>query len=652
MADISKYYRPGRILIVFLSAVLLYANTFTHKYALDDAIVITENIYTKSGISGIKEIFTDDSFTGFFKEKKELVPGGRYRPLSIATFAVEYEIFGEKPGISHVINVILYALTGILILGIFSKLTDTDKGKSIFLNLPFLCTLLFIFHPVHTEVVANIKGRDELLALLLSLGALSFVIIYIHSGNIIYLVISGISFFMALLSKENSIIFAILIPMTVWYFTKPTLRRITIIAVPLLISAAVFLIIRTAVLGGFNPDVSGELMNNPFLHASSSQKYATIFYTLINYIRLMFFPHPLTFDYYPYHVKLYQLNHPLVIISIMIHLLIIIIAIAGIRSRSKLSYGIFLYILPLILVSNILFNVGTFMNERFIYFSSLGFCMVTAYYLTDRLSLILNKKSYPLIISGTLVPLLILYSIKTISRNRAWKDDFALFTTDVKTSSNSAKSNCTAGGILWEKARDMKNDSLKHSYLTQPIMYLNKAVKIYPDYVDAYRLLGNACYELNKDIDRSVYYYRQVLKRNPSDETTYQNINSILSNYDSIDHKIAIYEDMLGINPARYDINYNLGNLYGKYKNNIVKALAYLKAAAAINPDKKELCKDIGVAYGISGQFSESIRWLEKAIAMDPEDYTIYINLGITYQRMGNFTRANEYFMKAQELRK
>jgi Tfp pilus assembly protein PilF len=652
MAGISKYYKSARILLVFVSAVLLYANTFNHNYALDDAIVITENIYTKNGIDGIKDIFTTDSFTGFFKEKKELVPGGRYRPLSIATYALEYELFGEKPETSHIINVILYALTGILILGIFSRLYDPGNNKNNFLSLPFLCALLFIFHPVHTEVVANIKGRDEILALLLSLGVLSFAISYINSGNFIYLVISSISFFMALLSKENSIIFVLLIPVTVWYFTETSLKRTAIITIPLLISAAIFLVIRTTVLGGFNSEVSGELMNNPFLHASSSQKYATIFFTLLNYIRLMFIPHPLTFDYYPYHIKLYQFNNPLVVLSIIMHLLILITAIAGIRSKSKLSYGILLYLLPLILVSNIIFNVGTFMNERFIYFSSLGFCFVGAYYLTDKLSLIPGNKIYPVVISIILIPLLIFYSGKTISRNKAWKNDLTLFTTDVKTSSNSAKSNCTAGGILWEKARNMKDDEARHNYLSLSIMYLNKAIKIHPDYVDAYRLLGNAHYELNKDIDRSIYYYRQVLKRNPLDEATYNNINSILGSCDNIDHKIALYEGILEINPARYDINYNLGNLYGKYKNNISKALTYLKAAAKINPDSKELCKDIGVAYGISGQFNESISWLEKAIALDPDDYTIYINLGITYRRMGNLSKANDFFMKAEQFKK
>jgi tetratricopeptide (TPR) repeat protein len=651
MTGISKYYRSAQILIIIASAIMLYANTFNYNYALDDAIVITENIYTKKGINGLRDIFTNDSFTGFFKEKKELVPGGRYRPLSIATFAIEYELFGEKPGISHIINVILYAITGLLILTLFSRLYNHDSRKNIFISLPFVCALLFVFHPLHTEVVANIKGRDEILALLFSLGTLSLAAVYNHSGKVACLVSSALTFFMALLSKENAIIYILLIPLTVWYFTESPFKRIFLTTIPLLIAAVVFIIIRTAIIGSFNTEISGELMNNPFLHASLSEKYATIFFTLLYYIKLLFIPHPLTYDYYPYHIRLHQFGSPLVIISVILHLLIIIIAFAGIKNKSKLSYSILIYLLPLIMVSNIIFNVGTFMNERFIYLSSLGFCMLAAFYLTDKLSAILRGKIYQLVLLTILVPVLTLYSVRTISRNKAWKNDFTLFTTDVKTSSNSAKSNCTAGGIILEKAKECEDQDTRNKYLTRSIFYLNRAVKIHPDYIDAYRLLGNAWYDLCKDADKAIYYYIQALKRNPADETTYRNIHSVLNSCDSIDQKISLYKNVLEINPARFDINYRLGNLYGKYKNDIANALYYLNAAAAINKKNKELCKDLGVAYGMDGQYVESVKWLEKAVAMDPGDYTIYINLGITYRKMGNQGKAKEYFLKAEQLK-
>ena len=103
------------VLLTGILGFLLYANTLSHGFVLDDKIVITENQFTKQGFSGIKDIFTHDSMTGFFGRDKNLVAGGRYRPLSMAIHAVEWEIFGDWPLVYHLINVLCYALTGILL---------------------------------------------------------------------------------------------------------------------------------------------------------------------------------------------------------------------------------------------------------------------------------------------------------------------------------------------------------------------------------------------------------------------------------------------------------------------------------------------------------------------------------------------------------
>jgi hypothetical protein len=104
-------------LVIFLVGFLLYANTFQHEFVLDDAIVFSENSFTKSGIKGWSGIFSKDTFYGFFQQegKEQLVAGGRYRPFSLATFALEVSLFGLQPVSGHVINAILYGILGIVI---------------------------------------------------------------------------------------------------------------------------------------------------------------------------------------------------------------------------------------------------------------------------------------------------------------------------------------------------------------------------------------------------------------------------------------------------------------------------------------------------------------------------------------------------------
>jgi len=81
------------LFILFGLTILLYANSLFNRYALDDSLMIVDNKFTQKGFKGIGDILTNDSFVGFFGKQKKLVAGGRYRPLSHITFAVEKELF-------------------------------------------------------------------------------------------------------------------------------------------------------------------------------------------------------------------------------------------------------------------------------------------------------------------------------------------------------------------------------------------------------------------------------------------------------------------------------------------------------------------------------------------------------------------------------
>ena len=90
-------------LLIMVLSFVLYANTLTHDYTQDDAIVITDNEFTEKGFSGIPDILRYDTFRGFFKEAgiAQLVSGGRYRPLTLVLFAVEVQFFGQNPDLKY-----------------------------------------------------------------------------------------------------------------------------------------------------------------------------------------------------------------------------------------------------------------------------------------------------------------------------------------------------------------------------------------------------------------------------------------------------------------------------------------------------------------------------------------------------------------------
>ena len=247
--------------ILFFAGLILFANTIGHDYAVDDAIAIYDNEFTTEGIAGIPDLWKYDSFRGFFKEegKENLVSGGRYRPLSMTLFAIEYQVFGDNPSAFHFFNVIWYAL---LITLLFIWLSGLFADKFPW-QLAFLIALLFLAHPVHVEAVANIKGRDEILCLLLCLLSAQF---FMKKPWL-----SGLFLLLAFTAKEMAVTAMVWIPMAYIALRQidwvPALKK----AIPLFWAFVIYMFIRTVLVGiPLMSETTMELMNNPFLRWDGS----------------------------------------------------------------------------------------------------------------------------------------------------------------------------------------------------------------------------------------------------------------------------------------------------------------------------------------------------------------------------------------------
>ncbi|MDP4934065.1 MAG: hypothetical protein NWR30_05095 [Salibacteraceae bacterium] len=256
-------------IITFLLGFALYANTIPFDYTLDDKLYITANEFTKKGIDGIHDIWTNDLMTGFFGSKKNLVEGGRYRPLSQTTHAIEWQIFGNNPEISHLINVVLYGLIGMLLLSVLKRIFSWKEDRW-WWSIPFVATALFLAHPTHTEVGASIKSRDEILSVLFALMAFRSVLVYIKNGHFLHVILAGFWFFSSILSKESSATFIGVIPLTLIFFPQGSFKRSALSMTGMVAFVGLYLMIRTSVYSdhGDSMLVANELMNKPYILAT------------------------------------------------------------------------------------------------------------------------------------------------------------------------------------------------------------------------------------------------------------------------------------------------------------------------------------------------------------------------------------------------
>lgn len=636
------------LLVFLLLSLLLYGNTLSNDYCLDDTIVITENTFTKDGISGIPDIFTYESFTGFFGKEKQLVSGGRYRPFSIATFALEYQFLGLNAAFSHFVNIVLYGLTGYFIFLLILLLLPQQVQSKWYQSISFLVAALFMFHPVHTEVVANIKGRDEILALLF--GILSFwqVLLYDKNRKLRNLVFSSFFLLLALFSKEHALVFAVLIPLSLIMFRRTGTKQFLTVALWLVVPSIIFLSVRQVILGNVLQIPVTELMNNSFIGATSAQHFATVFYVLLKYLQLLVFPHPLTYDYYPYHITLTDWENLIPVISIIIYSAILIASIIYFRRQPLITFSVLLFLLPLLPVTNIFFPIGTFLSERFLYIPSLGFCILGGFFLYKGL-----KAPKRILKTGTWIIIsvfAVFFGWKTISRNAVWENDLTLFTTDVKISHNSAKGNCAAGGILFDHYKNFTDTVVRNEMIKPAIQYLENAITIHPKYEDAWLLLGNTYTLFPDSIPKALFCYEQILSFSSGNTKAIQNIEYLTLIEKQPARKADLLERVLQYKPDSYHILSQLGNTWGKELQNLDKAAYYLEKAIEVNPQGKEAMRDLGVAYAMLNNFRKSAEVLEKAVRLDSTDANTWVNLGLTYTHLREVQKAGICFEKAKLL--
>lgn len=593
--------------IIFFVALGLYYSTSNFGYALDDKLVITDNTYTNQGFAGIKKIFTEESFTGYFGQQKDLVAGSRYRPLSMVTFAIERQFFQSpkedgygklvkdaegkqlmsgNPAISHFINALLYALSALLLFRVLCLMFPAKPDAKWYFSIPFAATLLFVVHPLHTEVIANIKGRDEIMSLLFSFGALYYAFRYVGQKSKMILLLSLVCYFLAVLSKENALTFVVIIPLTIYFFTNTKKPAVLGLSLPYLFVTIIYFIIRFKVIGFIVKNtVITDLMNNPFFGMSFGQKMATIIYTLGLYVKLLFVPHPLTHDYYPYTIPIMSFTDWGTLVSILLYLMLGFIAWKGFRTKNPVSYSILFFVITLSIASNLVLPVGTFMNERFVFVSSLGFGIAVAYLGLEKLPALFIKYANVLRLAALVLiaAVAVWFSVLTINRIPAWKNNFALNEADIITSANSARENTYMSLGLYNKCQQVKDTVEKKQLLAGANNYLKRSLEIFPGYGSALQMLSAVAaeeFKYDNDAGKLLNSFTIVLLKTKSPE--------------EVDRFLEWMNGRGRYNEQLFKFYHKLAyELFLKQEHDVFKAEKYCQMGLKIDPNNAVLQKDL-----------------------------------------------------------
>lgn len=587
---------------------LLYANTLQHDYCLDDFSSIKENWVVKGGLKNIGTIFTTEYRYGVWSS-----PGSLYRPIPLTLFAWQWQIAPDDPHFAHLINVLLYALTGWLLWVTWRRILANYPPV-----LPALAVLIFMAHPVHTEVVANIKSVDEILALLGCTASLYALWRYFDNKHGAWLLASVAFYGFGLFCKESAITFLAVFPLTMWFFTSLSLGKNLRLTALMLLPAAVFLMARQNVIAAQQHKEIFSVLDNFIVGAANQgERFASAFMMCGRYLWTLVLPHPLVHDMgYPQMTPVTFADWRAVL-GLLTYLGMGIWALLHLKKKHFLSFAALFYLITFSLFSNVLIQIGTSYGERLLYVPSLGFAFAVAYlfcrlFNVNDLREIWNPNGKGIALWGAAGILLATYSVKTISRNPAWFDSGTLYAADIGHSPNGAKLNYHHALELTKKGLDeATGEVLDSTWVLKGIDAYTKAIQLYPQYHDAYGSRGLAYFRLKK-YDQAFDDYQQSLKYRPNDAKVLSNMGFIYFLRNQLDEAERVYRESIKFDPRFVDARRNLGAVMAM-KRDFPAAIEQWEEALKYDPQNVTLLNYIGSAYKDMGQPEKGQPYLDKA---------------------------------------
>jgi len=621
-----------RLVFIIITCLLFFSNIYKNEFVFDDPDIILNNKAIQN-ICDLKSILT----TNYWHDKAN---AGLYRPFVFITYAVDYYLWGKNPVGYHFINIIAHILVCFFVFLILRELKIKEESA-------FLASVLFAVHPVHTEAVTGIVGRAEVITtMFFCISWFSFFKVYkkvdynVENIKIIdkYMIISSLSYLLALCTKENSFIFPIIVLMTIIYFESAVcLKKITkslVLFIPYGLMFSVYMAIRWQVIGSVGPAGTEQ-----FFH---STPVYSIFLTMLRvfawYLKLLILPTDLVCVYRQWDISTTFFDWR-VLLSMSIVIIWLWITFLFFKER-KLWQFLSLFILVCLLpVSNIIL-IGDIMAERFLYLPSIGYCalfVIASTKFSDFSFKTISLTTYKRVLCAFFATVFILMGIGTLKRNAEWKNGIIFWKTTIKDIPYSYSAYYNLAYSFWEKG-----------YKKKAIEVLRRSLRNKPDHAETRKFLGYIYDELG-DYDQAIYQYTILLKTNPEVEDGYSNlaltymkkgmydkaISTCITGLSQVDRKSSIYHALI-----RIYIN----------RNDIAKAISAAQDLIAYDPKEIRGYIKLGDCYDALKQFDRSREYYYEALSLDNKNLETLDKIASLFFRQHDYHKALKFWERANKL--
>lgn len=657
--NIDKPTFRKSMLVFLLLTFIVFGKSIFNEYSMDDEFVVKDNELVHRGIKGIPQIFRSTYVIDKQNHSYE------YRPLVKATFAIEYQFFGENPHVSHFINVLLYFLSVVLLFMVMLLLFN----KYSYLFSFFVC-LLFLIHPLHTEVVMSLKNRDVILSFIGCFSSLYFYVKYVDHERVIHFVLGLFFMFFALISKKDAYTFFAIIPISIWFFRDVKVKKLLFVSLLNVLPLVLFNIASSNV----ENKISRKMLfwENPlFLDSTLLSRIPQGIYSVFFYIKMFVIPHPLIVYYGYDQVPIVSWSHPVVVLVLLALIVLIYLILKKIKLKLPWIYGLVYFFVAISMFTNIVKPVVGIVAERFAFVPSVGLCVLAValifkYYKIPLQNLELKPAKIGTGAIVVMLVLVILFGGKSFSRNEAWKDSYTIYKTDVETAQASAHTHSlfAAASVGKLKANKKLSNKEKREHAQNAIDHYKLSIEIFPDYITSLNNLGMVYYTYyNKPLE-AIPYLEKAIKLDTTYTEAYFNLATCyaaVKKYDLAEDYylkvIAMYDyaflmqKKLPIAMQVLNKIYNSGKLntpdFKRTKRLLNKMQIEYMSYGETSVEFLNSYYSLSNMYAFNKEFPKIIELNLKAIEKNMKSDIPYINIGNVYFMQGDTLKALPYLEKA-----
>jgi Tfp pilus assembly protein PilF len=350
-----------------------------------------------------------------------------------------------------------------------------------------------------------------------------------------------------LFSKESSVAFAVIFPLTYLLVKPGSIGRGFKMLAPISLAAGIFLLARHFALQGIVQENETTILENVLYGAQDpGTLWATKAGILWHFLKLLFVPYPLSWDYSFNQIPLQTWSDALPWISVTAYLLLGVLTFINIRKYPGITFGILFFGILISPTSNILFFNGTTFADRFLFLPSAGF-LLAATLLGLRLASV-NTEKDPKAGSRYFYPfatgLMLVFALMSFSRAGDWEDNLAVFRSGAANAPNSSRTNLGLGTQYMNIAEKQTDFRTRNAYVDSAVTCFEKSLAIYPDnYAASYRL--GLIYSIQNRNDRAIALYRQSIAAKSDNLLALNNLGALYASANKLDSALWCFEESI-----------------------------------------------------------------------------------------------------------